>query len=62
VIPDTKAVARFEQVVKPLMEKIKGHLEESRTLAALRDALLPKLLSGEVSVAAVEKMLSEQGL
>jgi hypothetical protein len=33
------------------METIKANAEESRDLATLRDTLLPKLLSGEVSVA-----------
>jgi type I restriction enzyme S subunit len=34
---------------------------ESRTLTALRDTLLPKLLSGELSVAAVESVLEAVG-
>jgi type I restriction enzyme S subunit len=33
-------------------------LLESRTLAALRDTLLPKLLSGEIRVKAAEKMVA----
>jgi hypothetical protein len=33
------------------MANIKANIEHSRTLAALRDTLLPKLLSGELSVA-----------
>jgi len=33
------------------------HLEESRTLAALCDALLPKLLSGEIRVKDAEKFV-----
>jgi hypothetical protein len=32
------------------MAKIKAHADQSRTLAALRDTLLPKLLSGELNV------------
>ncbi len=40
----------FEQRVTPLMDRILLNLKESRTLAALRDALLPKLISGEVRV------------
>jgi len=34
------------------MERIRNNLHESRTLAALRDALLPKLLSGQLRVPA----------
>ena len=38
----------FEVMVKPMMERILENLNESRALAALRDALLPKLVSGEL--------------
>jgi hypothetical protein len=37
-------------VIKPLFAKIHANEQQSRTLAALRDALLPKLLRGEVRV------------
>jgi type I restriction enzyme S subunit len=44
-------VARcFGELTAPLMAKIKTNSTESRTLATLRDILLPKLLSGEMSV------------
>ena len=44
-------VARaFEATVKPVMARILKNLNESRALAALRDALLPRLVSGEVRV------------
>ena len=43
--------------VAPLDKRIKANKEESRTLAALRDALLPKLLSGELRVPAVAKLV-----
>ena len=42
----------FESAVKPWLAHIHHNLEESRALAALRDTLLPKLLSGEVRVSA----------
>lgn len=41
---------RFDELTAQMMEKIKANSTESRTLAALRDTLLPKLLSGELSV------------
>ena len=37
--------------------KIDDNKEESRTLAPLRDTLLPKLLSGELRVPDVEKFM-----
>ena len=37
-------------------------MAQSRTLAALRDALLPKLISGELRVKDAERFLKERGL
>ena len=36
--------------------------KESRTLADLRDTLLPKLISGELQVPDAEKFLEEAGI
>ena len=45
----TDAVATvFQNVVSPMLERIVANVNESRTLAVLRDALLPKLVSGEM--------------
>ncbi len=41
---------RFVEVLTPCWTRQEDHNKESRTLAALRDALLPKLLSGELRV------------
>ena len=51
-IPPDSLLVAFEKTVSPLVERIAAQGEESRTLATLRDTLLPKLLSGELSVAA----------
>jgi type I restriction enzyme S subunit len=40
----------YERTTKPLVQSIQQNHRQSRTLATLRDTLLPKLLSGEVSV------------
>jgi len=50
VIPPVSEIAKFNQQVQPMMEMILSNLRQSRTLAALRDALLPRLMSGEVRV------------
>ena len=55
VIPPDEIVAAYERQAGPLDEQICTLGNQSRTLAALRDTLLPKLLSGELSVAEVEK-------
>ena len=40
----------FEESARPLFNKIKSNQTQIRTLTALRDTLLPKLMSGEVRV------------
>ena len=50
VLPPKELMAAFTTKVAPLYAQITANLHQSRTLATLRDALLPKLLSGEVSV------------
>jgi type I restriction enzyme, S subunit len=50
--PTDDVLEKFNRVVEPLFQKVYSNLHESRTLAALRDALLPKLLSGELRVPA----------
>lgn len=46
--PPPEIALRFDELTAPLMGKIKANSTESRTLATLRDTLLPKLLSGEL--------------
>ena len=40
----------FYRLIEPLFARLRACADESRTLAALRDALLPKLISGELRV------------
>jgi len=51
VVLPTQSVAKvFNQHVRPLFAQILAHRESAKFLADLRDTLLPKLLSGELSV------------
>jgi len=50
VLPPEPLVNKFFQQVQPLRKKIVSNLQESSMLASIRDALLPRLLSGEVRV------------
>lgn len=50
VVPTPEATDLFAETIKPAVSLIWMNEEQSRTLAALRDTLLPKLLSGELSV------------
>ena len=49
--PPEKLAGIFGGIVKPLFARAHAAANESRALGALRDALLPKLISGEVRVA-----------
>ena len=55
-------VAAFDHLSKPLTDRLFAGCLESRTLAALRDALLPKLISGELRVKDAERFLEERAL
>ncbi len=48
VVPPPEIAQRFGEIARDLMTKIRANHKESRTLANLRDVLLPKLLSGEL--------------
>jgi type I restriction enzyme S subunit len=49
----------FSTLSDPLVARAEASKTESRTLAALRDALLPKLMSGELRVRDAERALAE---
>ena len=49
-LPSAHAVQAFQDAVQPMIDGIVANVHGSRTLAALRDALLPKLVSGELRV------------
>jgi type I restriction enzyme S subunit len=49
-LPPKPIAAAFTRNMQPLIDRIHANLLQSRTLAILRDTLLPKLLSGELSV------------
>lgn len=50
LVPPKGIAEAFERTVKPLFTQMKNIHKQSRTLATLRDTLLPKLLSGELRV------------
>ena len=49
-LPPDSLAAEFTATIRPMIDRIIANIHESRTLAELRDALLPKLLSGEVRI------------
>ena len=50
LLPPKPLMDAFTRSVAPLYQRITANLHQSRTLATLRDTLLPKLLSGEIRV------------
>ncbi len=50
LIASEKDFIEFDQLIKPIFKKISTNKHEIQTLTKLRDALLPKLMSGEVRV------------
>jgi len=50
VIAPDQIIAEFSVITKPLLERIEHNRQQSRTLATLRNTLLPKLLSGQLSI------------
>ena len=54
IVPAAELQAAFAEIVGPWDERGTIALEQSRTLATLRDTLLPKLLSGDLSVRNLE--------
>jgi type I restriction enzyme S subunit len=59
--PPLEVIQSFNSITGALLGKIKNNLEESRILGNQRDALLPKLISGEIRIPDAEKMLEEVG-
>ena len=50
IVPSKEILDSFDALVKPLFDKIKSNQMENQNLEALRDTLLPKLLSGEIEL------------
>ena len=49
-LPDNDTLTRFNAVIAPMVSAIIVNQQENASLASVRDALLPKLMSGELDV------------
>jgi type I restriction enzyme S subunit len=54
LLPEQGVLLDFCASVAPLFEQWKCNVAENRTLSQTRDTLLPRLMSGELSVADVD--------
>jgi type I restriction enzyme, S subunit len=58
-VPPVSIARSFSDVVRPMTEKMIIGIHESRTLATLRDTLLPRLMSGDLRIREAEKQVEE---
>ena len=49
----------FEKMITPIFQKVDINEKENKTLANIRDTLLPKLMSGEIRVKEAESIIEE---
>lgn len=54
VIPPKQTLKEYNDLVEPLFSLIRANEEECKSLAALRDTLLPRLMSGELDVSDIQ--------
>lgn len=59
VVPPTHALDVMSGIMEPLLARTITNNMESRTLATIRDTLLPKLLSGELRVPDAERLVEQ---
>jgi type I restriction enzyme S subunit len=57
--PDNRLAALFGDLVRPLHERVSMNIDHTSALSALRDTLLPRLISGKLRVPETEAMLAE---
>ena len=60
IYPTTADINAFEEVIAPVMERLKENLKQAQTLAQLRDTLLPKLISGQLRLPEAQVLLAEE--
>ncbi|HEY9503272.1 MAG TPA: restriction endonuclease subunit S, partial [Pyrinomonadaceae bacterium] len=59
IIPPVKIAAAFTKILGPLAESIEANIHRARTLAKLRDTLLPRLISGQLRLPEAEALTEE---
>jgi type I restriction enzyme, S subunit len=57
VRPSSIVAMAYERISLPLFDRVEASARESIVLAAIRDALLPKLLSGQIRIRNAEKLV-----
>ncbi len=58
-LPENAEIIWFTDIARPILKATDQRENESRVLAELRDTLLPKLISGELRIRDVEKVVED---
>ena len=61
VTPPDELFTAFDAITGSNYSQKQNNLDQTKRLAAIRDALLPKLLSGEIRVAEAERLVEDAG-
>lgn len=54
VVPPQQELDAFNELIRPLFDQIRQNQDQNKALTSLRDALLPKLMSGEIDVSDIQ--------
>ena len=54
VVPPQHELDAFNELIRPLFDQIRQNQDQNKALTSLRDALLPKLMSGEIDVSDIQ--------
>lgn len=57
ILPNEKILKRFEDITTPIVDEIFYNSKQAQILAKIRDALLPKLISGEIRLREAESIM-----
>jgi type I restriction enzyme, S subunit len=60
LVPSMPVLDAFDHRVRPIFDRIQKGNEQSSSLSALRDTLLPKLISGQLRLPDAERIVGEQ--
>jgi type I restriction enzyme S subunit len=60
VLPPEPLAKAFTESIRPFVSRILASIHQSRTLAGLRDTLLPKLISGQLRLPDADRIVEKE--
>jgi type I restriction enzyme S subunit len=58
-LPPQAIASAFDAVAKPMFDRIHSNIESARVLVAVRDTLLPRLISGKLRLPEAQEQVEE---